>query len=501
MTGLLLYALQEPERLVQAASTQLTWDLDEAMTLYAQNCAVCHGLSGEGIGATPPLDAQALQESDAPSLAKTIARGLYGTAMPAWSLEDGGSLNDYQVSQLVALIQDGDWQTVQKRVVNLGLAPLVPFTSEADPAILADLQALPGGEQLAQGVALFASQCVACHGADGLGSAIAPAINDPLVRQKTAQEIERTISLGTPGTLMAGWEKTLSADEVGALVALVTRWGEVPAGAIPAPDMPVPVTTKSLALGAELYAANCSSCHAPQGQGSQRAPSLNVKAFLADTQDMAIQQIITLGVPSTAMQAWGDRMTEAEIQAIVGYLRSWEPTAPEVAVAQRGRGRSLVVDQQQPAQRAVPAQRRAARSGERTGRPAEREEVLVRPEVLLPARWWVQIPLCSRHLKLAGVCPAKPPLLHQLPRRLLASGQVGTPAAAGHARAGKRGVRRARRLAAAHPGRARQHRQMKVFHSTGWSKTGGRVVSVFFAGLLVGVTLVGGAAVGLRRLR
>jgi hypothetical protein len=69
-----------------------------------------------------------------------------------------------------------------------------------------------------------------------------------------------------------------------------------------------------------------------------RAPSLNVKGFLTDTNDAAIQQIITLGVPGTAMPAWGDRMTEAEIRAIVGFIRSWEPTAPDVAEPARGGG-------------------------------------------------------------------------------------------------------------------------------------------------------------------
>ncbi|MBK8794066.1 MAG: cytochrome c [Holophaga sp.] len=38
------------------------------------------------------------------------------------------------------------------------------------------------------------------------------------------------------------------------------------------------------------------------------------------------------------MPAWGDRLTDAEIQAIVGFVRSWEPTAPEVAVAARVQG-------------------------------------------------------------------------------------------------------------------------------------------------------------------
>ncbi len=90
---------------------------------------------------------------------------------------------------------------------------------------------------------------------------------------------------------------------------------------------------ESLELGGALYSTNCAQCHGPLGQGTPRAPALNVKGFLEETPDGAIQQIITLGVPDTAMPPWGDRMTESEIQAVVGLLRSWEADAPEVAVA------------------------------------------------------------------------------------------------------------------------------------------------------------------------
>lgn len=336
--GLMLYASAEPTRLTQAQAAQLDEDLQTAMTLYAENCSVCHGLAGEGIGATPALNSPALRESDPLALEKIIARGLYATAMPAWSLEDGGPLGDYAISTLVALIQSGDWSAVQERVVNLGLAPRVPFTTEPDPAILAALAGLPGGDQLTLGIQLYSEQCVACHGADGAGTRLAPALNDPSIRLKSPDELQRTILNGVPGTLMAGWNKTLAGEELQALLTLLARWDEIPAGAIPAPDKPFPVTAESLAAGAQLFAANCSGCHGPEGQGTQRAPSLNVKAFLADTHDQAMQQIITSGVPNTSMPAWGDRLAEAEIQAVVGFIRSWEPTAPEVAQPARVRG-------------------------------------------------------------------------------------------------------------------------------------------------------------------
>ncbi len=79
-------------------------------------------------------------------------------------------------------------------------------------------------------------------------------------------------------------------------------------------------------------------CHGLEGQGTPRAPALNVKSFLTDTSDLAIQQIVTNGVPGTAMPVWGDRMTESDIQAIVGFIRQWEATALEVAVPAKGGG-------------------------------------------------------------------------------------------------------------------------------------------------------------------
>jgi mono/diheme cytochrome c family protein len=331
MFALGLYILSEPQRLNDSQSQILHTQLNDAMTLYAENCSVCHGLNGEGIGATPPLNAPGLQSMPFDDLYKVIARGRFDTAMPAWSKEDGGPLSDYQIEELAALVQSGDWNETGDRVVNLGLAPLIPFTTEPDPALLESVGSLPDGATLQTAITIYAAQCVACHGADGLGTGIAPVLNDPVVREKTADELNRTITYGNTGTLMAGWSNVLAPEEISAMVTLIQRWDAVPTGAIPAPDVPIPTTEESIALGSQLYSTNCSRCHGPEGQGKPIAPSLNVKSFLTDTTDIAIQQIITLGVPGTAMPAWGDRMTEAEIQAIVGFMRLWEATAPEVA--------------------------------------------------------------------------------------------------------------------------------------------------------------------------
>jgi mono/diheme cytochrome c family protein len=332
------YMINEPARIMQSQTEVLNIQLDEAMTLYAENCAVCHGMNGEGIAAIPALDSSALRAKSVDEIYKTISRGRTQTAMPAWALEDGGSLSDYQIDELISLIESGNWKQAGDRVVNLGLAPLIPFTTEPDPALLAEIANLPDGATLQAAVKLFASNCVACHGADGIGSSIAPALNDPVVREKTVDELTATVTDGRVGTLMAGWGNTLKPEEISTVVTLVTRWDEIPRGTIPAPDIPIPTTEESLVLGSQLFAANCSRCHGPEGQGTPRAPSLNVKSFFVDKTDLAIQQIITLGVPGTAMPTWGDRMSDADIQAIVGFIRQWESTAPEVAVLTRPGG-------------------------------------------------------------------------------------------------------------------------------------------------------------------
>ncbi|MEX0684290.1 MAG: plastocyanin/azurin family copper-binding protein [Dehalococcoidia bacterium] len=86
--------------------------------LYARNCRACHGLTGQGAierGGLPgaPLNDDAnrppeLTTTEATArkarLAATIHCGRVGTLMPAWSTEEGGPLNEFQIEQLVKLI-------------------------------------------------------------------------------------------------------------------------------------------------------------------------------------------------------------------------------------------------------------------------------------------------------------------------------------------------------------------------------------------------------------
>jgi mono/diheme cytochrome c family protein/plastocyanin len=112
----LLYYLWDGERQSAAIERQMTVNAERGGFLFARNCSSCHGLTGKGIeerGGLPgaPLNIEANRITAPGDLAAkharfrdTIACGRVGTLMPAWSQEQGGPLNDFQIEQLLALI-------------------------------------------------------------------------------------------------------------------------------------------------------------------------------------------------------------------------------------------------------------------------------------------------------------------------------------------------------------------------------------------------------------
>jgi cytochrome c oxidase cbb3-type subunit III len=75
-----------------------------------------------------------------------------------------------------------------------------------------------------------------------------------------------------------------------------------------------------------LYASNCSGCHGANGKGGA-AVSLSDPVFLAIADDTVIRRVATNGVPGTSMPAFartaGGMLTDKQIDAIVGGIRSW----------------------------------------------------------------------------------------------------------------------------------------------------------------------------------
>ncbi len=327
-------ALREPTRQAEAALWLEAQAVAEGIDLYAHNCVVCHGAAGEGLGAFPVLASDGVRGMDTEDLFNTIERGRYNTAMAAYGVAEGGILTGAEISALTTLIQTGDWAQVAARVEVLGLTPPPLAVVEVSEETLAMVAALPEGEGLAAGLMLYAENCAACHGANGEGSALAPALNSAELRARLADaDLARIITQGVPGTLMASWDAALEDQEVTDLVGFLRDWEAIEAAGVAMPVVEAPaidMSPEAVATGQWLYGLLCAQCHGTTGFGSPMAPALNNALFLGQTPDAAIQQIIALGVQGTSMPAWGGRLTEADIAALTAYLRSWEPTAPSI---------------------------------------------------------------------------------------------------------------------------------------------------------------------------
>jgi mono/diheme cytochrome c family protein len=84
--------------------------------------------------------------------------------------------------------------------------------------------------------------------------------------------------------------------------------------------------------GEQTWSITCGACHGLSGEGGI-GPVLNSKQFLSSATDTQIELLVSVGVPGTQMAAFsqdhGGPLTSEQIKAVVTYMRSWEPKAPD----------------------------------------------------------------------------------------------------------------------------------------------------------------------------
>ena len=90
-----------------------------------------------------------------------------------------------------------------------------------------------------------------------------------------------------------------------------------------------PDQNASLERGKTIYNTRCAVCHGAQGKGDgpeapflSPRPSSLLSAATSVKSDAELLRIIEAGKPRTAMLAWKDRLSEAERQDVLAYIRS-----------------------------------------------------------------------------------------------------------------------------------------------------------------------------------
>jgi len=182
-------------------------EISDFRTLYAENCAACHGAEGRGGPAVALADPVYLAIVDEPSMRKAIANGVHGASMPAFAQSAGGMLTDKQIDVIAGGIRSR-WS--QPGVID-GVKP-PSYTAKST----GDVQ---------RGEASYRTYCSSCHGPQGQGGPKGSAItNDSFLAMVSDQGLRTIAITGRPDLGAPDWRgntpgKPMSDQEITDVVA------------------------------------------------------------------------------------------------------------------------------------------------------------------------------------------------------------------------------------------------------------------------------------------
>jgi cytochrome c oxidase cbb3-type subunit III len=184
------------------------------------------------------------------------------------------------------------------------------------------------------GATLFGAFCTGCHGGNGVGRRSPgmpsfPAIASPDLLSRVSDDfLSTTITRGRPGRRMPAWGELsggLRPEEIKKVVGYLREIGSPykPDG------KPARWINANAEEGKKLFASVCSGCHGANGQGNE-GPALHNKVLLETATDSYFIQTIAFGRRGTDMLGFFEphparpTLSEAEIENIVAFLRTWE---------------------------------------------------------------------------------------------------------------------------------------------------------------------------------
>ena len=188
--------------------------------------------------------------------------------------------------------------------------------------------------RMAEAEATYQQYCALCHGEDRTGYRAdhAPSLRTAsLLGTGYPRFLYATIGYGRANTAMEGYSTELGGPLTRDQLRLLTRWLAQVEGVERVDLDHDAVIHGDVDRGAALYASTCAECHGESGLGIT-APSLGDPALLANASDAFLKHAIVHGREGTPMVSFAEQLDEAEIDAVVAYLRSqasgWTPEPP-----------------------------------------------------------------------------------------------------------------------------------------------------------------------------
>lgn len=234
----------------------------------------------------------------------------YWVIYPAWPTLGGATEGTGGYTQYKELAKN------QGEIVARQAAYLAKFENASFDEILNDPELYAFAT--AGGASAFKDNCATCHGSGGAGGKGYPNLNDDdWVWGGTINDIHQTLLYGIrSGDEDArisqmpafGKEGLLNKDDINAVVdyVLTLSGGEAEG---------------DTAHGAQVFAANCASCHGPQGKGDRSvgAPNLTDKIWLYGGDRATVYETV-YNARAGVMPAWHTRLDENTIRQLAVYV-------------------------------------------------------------------------------------------------------------------------------------------------------------------------------------
>ncbi len=287
--------------------------------VFTANCAACHQANGKGAGPFPPLAGNPdVTAADTTGIIGTVLNGktgpitingkTYSGAMPIWHHK----LSTAEIAAVLTYVRSA-W-------------------GNNAPAISTDQVALVASPVMFSGSQIFAQKCSMCHQPGGVGTAkFPPLAGNPAVNAADPSTIVGIIVNGRSGPLTVGdktfngtmptWKGQLSNADIAAVATYIrSAWGNH-ASDVTEEQVTAAGATVSTAVGASIYAKNCSACHGADGTGGGGGmfPSLAGDKLVNETDPSGMVSTIKNG--RNVMPSWKGQLSDADIAAVVTFIR------------------------------------------------------------------------------------------------------------------------------------------------------------------------------------
>lgn len=188
-----------------AKETKRPDEVLDSPTLYARNCAGCHGDQGRRGAAISLANPVYLRLAGLNNIERVTANGVPGTMMPPFARSAGGLLTDQQI------------QIISQGMIDAWGKPSAPGDGGAPP------YAATTTSNASQGQTAFASRCASCHSADSkqhTGSLVDPAY----LALISDQGLRSIVIAGEPEQGMPDWQSYPAGALTDAEMSDIVAW-------------------------------------------------------------------------------------------------------------------------------------------------------------------------------------------------------------------------------------------------------------------------------------